>query len=258
MSGFPSGVEPIVLSRAEGVEVLRRGSRAIAIGPRGTWMVLDPAEQRWLAALERPRRLDPRRAVESRALFEAGLVRWNARLHPPPPRVPRSSPPTVSVDALGGWSAGAVLVALDPDHPLEPLIEAARRGVTAIPSVTVGRPEQFLSVFERLRGAGFRAIRLRPGPVESDDEALALAAGLLALAARPDPRVCLSGLDEWLEGSARSERPWGRCAACPVRALCPSAVTPGTPQCAYARRVIEGLLWIRAEDQTGISAQTMG
>lgn len=238
----------------------------MALSDAGGGIELSVAEQRLLVELEQPRPVDlaptAPHAEGLKRLYEARLLAINGRLRPlcPPSDAVQAPLPTVEVAQLA-QTTGTVFVRLSLDDDLAPLVEAMARGVTAIPRVTVAEPDGFIAAFERLAAAGFRLMRIEPGPAGTDEAALRLAHGYADMIAHasdptlfPKASFRLSGVDGWIERAFGAERPFSpphpRCARCPVHAVCRPDLTRvemGSPACAFSRVVGDAVVWLLAD-----------
>ena len=281
--------ERVLVKRAEGVHVFRRGLRAVGVSTFGPWCELSVEEQRLLVRAETPvsvgtlvrpplRRADVMGMVGR--LFGARLLECNGVLRPhegthfkPAAPIHTISPEACqqmiasgggAVDVAEGAGARVCFVEASPDEiatVADLLVAAACVELTAVPVVRVGEPADFVRAFDVLAERGFRLFLVEPAPARGDDEAIALADGMLAMVdrgvefARAHPaRFLLPGVESWLVRMRGVNVPFGqlgpRCERCAVRGWCRPDLewplgheTAGSPACAYVRRVFDGLLW---------------
>lgn len=256
----------ILARRADDVQVLRRGRRAVALSDAAGGIELSAVEQRLLVEMERPRIVDLAPTATHtpvlKRLYEARLVALNGRLRPfcPPPDREGVPPPTIDAEQLTE-SSGTVFVRQSANDDLAPLVAASTRGVTAIPRIVVTDADGFFPAFDRLAKAGFRVMRVEPAPVETDEAALRLAHGYVDMIVRaadpslhPKASFRLSGVDDWLARAGGTERPFSpphpRCTRCPMHAICRpdlTRVAAGSPSCAFSRFVAEAVVWMLAD-----------
>lgn len=258
-------MERILVRRAVGVEILRRGDRVVALSDGGPWRALSPQEHRLLVETERPQVFASLRSLGVTPdgiirLYQARLISFNGRMRPPlatspptPIEIPRVAPSGLEeID-------GIALVDVDLTTPLSQLLPAMERGVCVIPVLVAARPGDFTAGFERLADAGFRLMRLEPAPTVCDDDARALAHGyvdMLRAALRyaevHPARFRISGLDGWLTRLTGIESPFvpphPRCGRCALHAICrpdvDDCIEATAASCIYARTVLEEVLWL--------------